>query len=456
MLLLLQFIEEMNWEKKTIDCYKYELNKGGCFISLWEIIAKSFQFYKIPIDISDKKYAEIKSKTNYWNSVWNIDFDNIIYDQIKNYYKEKNKNCYITDDFNNNLKIILFDKNHLILSNKSFEYGSIFATLDNLYSNRYFIGFQYHKMYTDNEICGMIVYFDSNGVMKKKNIFYNIPCTYDGRNGYIDSTKTILYNRTLMFYQIHRDSKNLTLFVNLLNWEDDIVETKTFYNTNITCSQFEEFKNITYEFLKKNNLNPRFFYVKTRNYNCNNSNEEKHIFLDLDSLDCVEKEEKNIFTNLFSGKKEKFIKLDYYVLNSLDDINNFISVSSKFEKKELVTDYPIFCPKCYKLTSKATHITKMKYGNSTLGLGDSFCFDCKIRYSKSENCWICCFLTTEIEKENDLCHTGICHSKLDNSNEYNCICKDKHTSKYKLSIKTTEESYIYPFKKTITLINEKI
>jgi hypothetical protein len=56
-----------------------------------------------------------------------------------------------------------------------------------------------------------------------------------------------------MFYQIHRDSRNLTLFVNLLNLEDKIIETKTFYDTNITCSQFEEFKNLTNEFVEKKN-----------------------------------------------------------------------------------------------------------------------------------------------------------------------------------------------------------
>jgi len=451
--------------KKTLECYRNELNGGGCFISLWEIIANSYQFYKIPININDEKYEQIKLKTQYNSNVWNIDIDKDLYVQIEKYYKEKITNkFYYSTNFNSNLKIIHMEKNYVILSNKNFEYGSIFATQDNLYTNRYFIGFQYHRMHTDNEICGMIVYFDSIGVMKQKNILYNIPCSYDTRNGQIDSTKTILYNRTLMFYQIHRDSKNLTIFVNLLNWNDKIIETKTFYDTKIICHQFEELKNITNEFIEKNNLNPRFFYVKTRNYNYNNSNDnsndnsntDKHIFLDLDSLDCIEKEEKNIFTNMFSGKKEKFIKLDYYVLNSLDNIDDFVSVSSKFEKKELVSDYPIFCPKCSKLTSKATHVQNKKYGNSTMGLGDSFCFDCKIRYSKSENCWLCCFLTTEVEEENDLCYTGICHSKLDETNGFNCACKDKHTSKYKLSIKMTEETYMYPFKQTITLINEKI
>lgn len=134
-------------------------------------------------------------------------------------------------------------------------------------------------------------------------------------------------------------------------------------------------------------------------------------------------------------------------------MDSFIYVSSKFVNKELVQDYPIFCPKCSKLTSKATHILKQ---GTLCGLGNSFCFDCKIRYSKSENSWICCFLNTEIEEEKNYYHDILCCSKLDESNGFVCSCENIHTSKYKLIIKTTEESYMYPFKKTITLVNEKI
>lgn len=93
-------------------------------------------------------------------------------------------------------------------------------------------------------------------------------------------------------------------------------------------------------------MNPRFFYIKTHNYNFNvlndNSNNEKHIFFDLDSIDCVEKEQKSIFTNMLSNKREEFIKLDYYVLNSLDNINNFVSVTSKFVKKNLLRNNQYF------------------------------------------------------------------------------------------------------------------
>jgi len=448
----------MNWEKKTIESYKSELNKGGCFTSLWCVIANSYQFYKIPINISDEKYVQIKLKIKYSSNEMNINFDEDILNQIEKYYKEKlMKNNYFTNDIN--LQIIHIEKNYVILSDKNFEYGNIYATQDNLYPNRYFIGFKYNNISMNYVICGIIVYFDSFGEMKRKNIFNNILCYYDLRNGNINSTKTVLYNRTLMFYQIHRDSKNLISFVNLLNWEDNIIEINTFYDTNITSLQYVEFKDMTKELVDKNNLNPRFFYFKTHNYsyvysNNNNLNEEKHIFIDLDSLDCVECYEKNnIFTNILTSKKKEFIKLDYYVLNSLDYINSFISDSSKFENKELVPEYPIFCPKCSKLTSKATHILEQ---NTLCGLGDSFCFDCKIRYSISGNSWLCCFLNTEIEEEKNYYYDILCCSKLNKSNGFFCLCENKHTSKYKLTISSTEESYMYPFKKTITLVNEKI
>jgi hypothetical protein len=62
------------------------------------------------------------------------------------------------------------------------------------------------------------------------------------------------------------------------------------------------------------------------------------------------------------------------------------------------------------------------------------------------------FLTTEIEEEvKKYFYSVLCYSKLYKSNGFDCSCKDKHTTKYKLIIKSTEESYMYPFKKTITI-----
>ena len=162
-----KYLNRMNWEKKTIDCYKFELNKGGCFTSLWDVIANSYQFYKIPIDITDEKYFQIKTKTVYLGNVLNINFDEDIFNQIEKYFKEK----YFINHFNSNLKIIYMEKNFVILSNKNFEYGSIYATQDNFYPNRYFIGFQYNNISMNYVISGMIVYFDSIGEMKKKKYF---------------------------------------------------------------------------------------------------------------------------------------------------------------------------------------------------------------------------------------------------------------------------------------------
>lgn len=104
----------------------------------------------------------------------NINFDQDIFNQIEKYYKEKLKNnYYFIGDFNHNLKIIHMEKNYIILSNKNFEYGSIYATQDNLYPNRYFIGFDYNQISLNYNICGIIIYFDSIGIMKKK-IFFTI------------------------------------------------------------------------------------------------------------------------------------------------------------------------------------------------------------------------------------------------------------------------------------------
>jgi hypothetical protein len=47
-----------------------------------------------------------------------------------------------------------------------------------------------------------------------------------------------------------------------------------------------------------------------------------------------------------------------------------VNDSTNFKSKKIIEEYPTFCPKCSKLTSKATHEKKMKYCDSILGLGD--------------------------------------------------------------------------------------
>jgi hypothetical protein len=86
-----------------------------------------------------------------------------------------------------------------------------------------------------------------------------------------------------------------------------------------------------------------------------------------------------------------------------------------------------------------------------MGLGTSFCADCNMRYSKSENSWICCKLTNKIDDDKDNYGTNICSSKLEPSTNYICDKHQVHSKKYSLQINHTEKTYKYPFKDVINV-----
>ena len=60
----------------------------------------------------------------------------------------------------------------------------------------------------------------------------------------------------------------------------------------------------------------------------------------------------------------------------------------------------------------------MNTKNIYMSLGDSFCPDCNMQYSKSENSWICRKLTNKIDNDKDNFRSNICSCKLKPSNNY--------------------------------------
>jgi hypothetical protein len=69
---------------------------------------------------------------------------------------------------------------------------------------------------------------------------------------------------------------------------------------------------------------------------------------------------------------------------------------SQDQKYEVYKDYDEYgykpyCIKCEKLTNQAS----WGYDYTTGKLGNSYCQNCEIRYSKTEDAWLCCKLTDE-------------------------------------------------------------
>jgi hypothetical protein len=216
----------MSGDKNLFEILTYNKSSGE-FYSLWKIISDKFTFNKIPLNNTNNTNEEANKNNN------------------------NNKKNKINETRISNEIVIYHNDEYKIVSNKQWDYGNIFAVQDRSQLNRYFISFTYDLRYTDYNICGMIVYFDSTGKVGEKNILNDVVCTYDARNGLIDTSKTLFYKQSLLFYQVHRDTKQLTLFVNLLNHYDNLQDKSTKY-TDIKTDYLPDKAKYDY---------PRFFHI---------------------------------------------------------------------------------------------------------------------------------------------------------------------------------------------------
>lgn len=433
----------MTGKKNLFEIRTYDKSSRE-FDGLWKIISEKFIFNKILLNNTNKTNEKINEINNE-----NMDKKNDVsifnsYNSF-NYFKySKSFNDEITcktSESNISNEIVIYQNNeYKIIANKYWEYGDIFAVQDRSQSNRYFIGFTYGLRYTDYNICGIIVYFDSTGAIGEKNILNNVVCTYDARNGIIDTSKTLFYKQSLIFYQVHRDTQELTLFVNLLNHQDNLQYKSTEY-THIKTNYLHKTK---YDY-------PRFFHItevlEQKNWIATKTT---NVLIDLGSLKFVENYEKNI--SMFNFKTElkhdNYLLLDYYKIDSETEIDKFISKIIKTDVEETSFEgYPLKCAKCLNLTKTAIY----RHNNTIMGLGNSFCAHCDMRYSESENSWICCKLTNKIDDNKDNFRTNICSCKLEPLTDYICNEQQVHSKKYSLQINYTEKKYKYPFKDVINV-----
>ncbi len=472
----------MSWDKNSykINIYSESNSYSNDFYSFWKIICEKNVFYRIKINVENKlKKLKELDKLDESIGIKFINHEEIkknfkkqIQDEILkqtqeylNNYKSTNKFSFFENNIDkelSNYNIAYQDDNYAIITKKNWfeNFGRIFIVPDKSQSNRYFIGLSMYGISTNYNVFGFILYFDSDGNVTNKNILNKIVCQFDSRNVHIDETNTILYNQTLLFYQVHRDTYNLNLFLNLLDYGDNLIINNEFYDTEIKTSRFynEYINNITLE----EKLNSRFFHIKKKSKS--NNDDEPNIFIDLGSLKKIS-EPKSINKNtstfvdkIFYNKQnvsndlETWLKLDYYSLASNDsnELNNFIEKSSKFEE-EYSDGYITYCAKCNGLTSIGTY----NFKNITMGLGKSFCTKCEIRYSQSENSWLCCKLTNSIDNDIKYHDTNICHTKLNSENNYECVNCFSHSNIYNFQYNIMSSHHKYPFKKTINICPKK-
>ena len=279
-------------------------------------------------------------------------------------------------------------------------YDKVYAIQDSNQPNRYFVGLTYYCSCT---ILGFIVYFDDLGNSKGNKILNKILCGFDIRNGII---KTFLFNQTLLFTQIQRDTGSLIVFINILSHEDSIVSKNVKY-TNIIANKHVD-----------NVIDYKRFILVVSN--------ENNILIDLGSVK-YSKEYK--YCSILKKILDCFV-INIYKVN-IEEIDSFIKDFND-EPEYFGNGYPDNCIRCKKLTS----IGKFGYKYLYMELGESYCKDCNIRFSKLENRWICCKLNID----NNFCLSTVTTGKL---------CNFNHSTTMKIIITNEKETFISPFKRIL-------
>jgi len=384
------------YQQNEIKSEIYENRYSNDFFCIWKKIVSTFKFVKKPKILEDDLLSELTYPSDKFKT---IRYKNVDKDEI----------------------VIYTDDNEIITTTAKNTYGIyslIYAVRDmGKQPNRFFIGIVLDGEIVQNTILGLIVYFNEEGNVFEKRIFSKPVFDYDIRNGRYN---TFFYNQSLVFTQGHRDTSKLMIGLNLLLFEDFLINTSRNY-TEINNNYFNKYKLI----------NNRFINIEFKN---------ESLLIDLASLKKVEREddENYGFYGMFKNKgtKKNYLVIETYSFNDSLNIDNFIKDFNK-EGEEFDDDYPINCINCDSLTSFAS----IYNDNSYMNLGKSYCHNCKIRYSKSENRWVCCRL---------LCNNHLCQSPLDKDNKC-CKEEQEHMNDEIKIVRSLENSEIYPYKKKIEL-----
>lgn len=374
----------------------YAKNENSELVFLWNKLVSSFDFTLIKYEIEN---VDDSNKNDYF------------YEQkfIKKIYETKPNEKVIYHDFETQTLIII--KNSLIFDN-------IYAVRDELEVNRYFIGFSSYGNYTNISTLGIIVYFDNEGKLKNKNILNQVLSDNDSRNSKII---TSLYNQSLIFTQIHRDSGVLMMNLVLLSYDDTLISKHHFYFDKIIP---------TYKFSNnKYIINKRFLQIKSK---------ETNYLFDMGSLRIEPIKNDGIIDSIFFTKYNNQLIINSYKLSE-DEIEKFTSNFS--DDNEYYGDgYPNNCIQCGELTFKANYSYAFgKYSYSHMGLGKAYCHNCQIRFSKTDQKWVCCKI---INTDNYMCNNTVTKDNM---------CNLDHSNIQIIVNSYGEQSLKFPYKKELNL-----
>jgi len=254
--------------------------------------------------------------------------------------------------------------------------------------HRYFLSLLVSGDSSNCKIFGLFVYFDSHGNVSNLVIIPKLLLQYDLINGTMDEANTFLYNQTLVFIKSRNDTRGYMITVCCFDYYDNFLGNHTDYSKILTKYFSQE------RIFKQYNR-----FLKIIDYSDN-----IHI-IDMGSTRVLE-EKMGHGSNLI-------LKYSMYKNDNSVDIEKLILNVNEIPEQKYSDGYETNCIKCGLRTSRATFYED----NTYLNLGNSYCHDCGIRYSKSECTWVCCKLA--LQKEPYLT-ANFCRNKVRKETCYNC------------------------------------
>jgi hypothetical protein len=260
--------------------------------------------------------------------------------------------------------------------------GTFFAVEDTDCPHRYFIAFSFPVGGMMENITGLLVYFHKNGTCYSDRtvICENVLVSYDVRNGLLRAQQTFLYHQSLVFTQIHRDTKKLLLFLNYIPYHSDVVEDHTSYYTSYIV------RTPLTTFGEGIALFKRYLRIPLE--------ADATLFLDLGSMDRVE--EKHLYepfvpdVSAIPYQTHCHLLLTSYQVSKKEHIMGFLDSAQLFPEKEYSDGYPLRCRRCDSPVVTASYGYKYNTANwIQIGLGSGYCPTCRIRYSLTKREWVC-------------------------------------------------------------------
>lgn len=390
-------------EEHRIQLYNYPIPRDS-FAGLWKSIANRHHFLKLT-------FSESPTKEQIDHAIM---------------HKDGSISPYSLHVFHK-YEIIYKKKGTIIITNPSSS-GTFFAVEDTDYSHRYFVGFSFSVGSMTESLTGLFVHFNEKGYCYSDQtiVCQRVLATYDRRNGIPSVDNVFLYHQTFIFTQIQCDTRKLMMYISYVPYSTEEIEDYTSYYTDLTTSSNISIADIT--------LFHRFLTIPLIN--------NKICLVDMGSLSvCEENHLYNETEDSVEYQIHRYFIFQSYTLLNMEGVRSFLEVGSLFPEKDYSDGYPIDCIKCHQKTVAATYSFKLSgFSTTYMGLGSSYCPECRIRFSDSKKSWVC----AEVRMDGMICD-GYFHT------EWDCQSIHLHSEDQTIIILSDTPYLKCPYRKKICL-----